>query len=189
VVACNTASAAALDELRILHPDLPIVGMEPAVKPAADLTTSGVIAVFATAATFQGRLFESVVSRFGKGASVITRACPEWVELVEAGILRGPKVEAAVARWVGPAIEAGADALVLGCTHFSFLRPVIEEMAGEGVTVIDPAPAVALQTARVARESDGSGTVTLAASGDLRRFAELANELAGLHTGSILHFP
>jgi glutamate racemase len=189
VVACNTASAAALDELRILHPGLPIVGMEPAVKPAADLTTSGVIAVFATAATFQGRLFESVVSRFGKGASVITRACPEWVELVEAGTLVGPEVEAAVARWVGPAIEAGADALVLGCTHFSFLRPVIEGIAGEGVTVIDPAPAVALQTARVARAGDGSGTVTMAASGDLRRFIELADELAGLHPDAILHFP
>jgi glutamate racemase len=189
VVACNTASAAALDELRAQHPRFPIVGMEPAVKPAAEITASGVIAVFATAATFQGRLFESVVSRFGKGATVLTRACPEWVELVEGGLVAGPQVESSVAGWVLPVVEAGADALVLGCTHFSFLKPLIEQTAGEGVTVIDPAPAVALQTSRVAGLTPGSGLITLAASGDRRRFAELALQLAGLETPDVLAFP
>jgi glutamate racemase len=189
VVACNTASAAALDELRADHPSLPIVGMEPAVKPAAALTATGVIAVFATAATFQGRLFESVVSRFGHGARVIERACPEWVELVEAGRVDDPGVERAVTACLGPALEAGADALVLGCTHFSFLRPVIDRVSGGSATVIDPAPAVALQTARVAPRTSESGELRMAASGDLGRFADLAKELAGLIADTILVYP
>ncbi|MGH3649932.1 MAG: glutamate racemase, partial [Acidimicrobiia bacterium] len=106
VVACNTASAAALESLRATHPDIPIVGMEPAVKPAASLTRSRKVAVFATAATFQGRLFESVLTRFAEGVEVITRACPEWVQLVEEGIVTGSKAEDPVRRAVAPVIEA-----------------------------------------------------------------------------------
>jgi glutamate racemase len=189
VVACNTASAAALDLLRHEHPDTPIVGMEPAVKPAAVTTRSGVIAVFATAATFQGRLFESVVSRFGEGVTVVTAACPEWVELVEEGKVDGPDVQHAVSIRVGEAIDAGADTLVLGCTHFSFLGPVLGRVAGPGVRVIDPAPAVAAQTARVAAVTGGLSDTTLAASGDLGQFKALASTLAGVTTDQVIPFP
>lgn len=189
VVACNTASAAALKTLRAENPGIPIVGMEPAVKPAAASTGSGVIAVFATEVTFQGRLFASLVDRYGSTATVLTRACPRWVELVEDGVVDGPVVEAAVAKEVTTAVESGADTLVLGCTHFSFLTGVIQRVAGPGVTVIDPAPAVARQTARVAYVTEGSGTLIMAASGNRPRFAELAVTLGGFASGDIVAFP
>lgn len=189
VVACNTASAAALDNLRESHPGLPIVGMEPAVKPAAASSRSGVVAVFATAATFQGRLYESVVSRHANGIRVIATACPEWVELVEEGKVSGDAVRKAVAGAVEPALDDGADVIVLGCTHFSFLKPMIEEVAG-GARVIDPSPAVAAQTARVAGGQPGRGTLEMAASGDRSRFRELVASLTSLDPPhEVLPFP
>lgn len=190
VVACNTASAAALDELRAEHPDLPIVGMEPAVKPAAASTGTGVIGVFATAATFQGRLFASTVHRYGSDTEVVARACPEWVELVESGVVGGPEAERAVEPAVTEAIAAGADSLVLGCTHFSFLRPLIERIAGPEVKVIDPAPAVARQTKRVAVDPGHHGRLVLAASGDLDTYARLVALVApGLGPAEFISFP
>jgi glutamate racemase len=189
VVACNTASAAALDDLRLEIAGVPIVGMEPAVKPAVAATGSGVVGVFATAATFQGRLFESVVSRFGRDADVITRACPEWVGLVEAGLVAGPEVESAVRVCLQPVLEAGADALVLGCTHFSFLAGAIRAVAGPGVAIIDPAPAVAMQVGRVAADTSGSGALAMAASGDVDLFVDLARRLAGITADRVDPFP
>lgn len=178
VVACNTASAAALKSIRWRYPELSVVGMEPAVKPAAAGTSTGTVAVYATAATFQGELFESVVSRFAEGVQVLTRACPEWVALVESGVVDGPEAEEQVMAALQPAIQADADRIVLACTHFSFLTPLIERVSG--ITVIDPAPAVAVQTARVAPTPVGSGITQLAASGDTDEFAALARSLSGL---------
>ncbi len=190
VVACNTASAAALDSLREWSPGIPIVGMEPAVKPAAVSSDTGVIGVFATEATFQGRLFESVVSIHGRNAKVVTQACPEWVELVEQGKFSGPDVDTTVAAALAPVIDQGADALVLGCTHFSFLRPTIEKIAGPEVMVIDPAPAVAAQTIRVAGAIEGEGRLRLAASGDTSVFAQLARDVGIADcSGEVLPFP
>lgn len=189
VVACNTASAAALHQLRAAYPELPIVGMEPAVKPAAALTGTGVIGVFATAATFQGELFDTVVSRWGASTEVVALACPEWVMAVEKGDLEGPEVEGMVRGPVEEALAAGSDTLVLGCTHFSFLAPIISRVAGEGVTVIDPAPAVAAQTARVVPDRSGSGTVTLAASGDMDEFAGLVAAIGGWEGAAMVTFP
>ncbi len=185
VVACNTASAAALDTLRALHPDLPIVGMEPAVKPAVLASKTGRVAVFATAATFQGRLFASVVDRFAAGVEVLTRACPEWVELVERGKVEGPEVETAISSVVHPVVAEGADVVVLACTHFSFLGPTISQSSG--LEVVDPASAVAAQTARVAPDIDGGSGLTLAASGDTTEFAALASALASM-TGPVIPF-
>lgn len=182
VVACNTASAAALETMRSRFDGIPIVGMEPAVKPAAARTRSGVIAVFATAATFQGRLFESVVSRHGEGVRVVARACPRWVELVESGLIAGAEVEEAVAVPLGEARGEGADVAVLGCTHFSFLAPLLLDLGGGELTVIDPAPAVGAQTARVAREPDGEGTLRLVTSGDPALLESLAAGVAGIST-------
>lgn len=176
VVACNTASAAALHSIRDSHRDLPVVGMEPAVKPAAQGTASGTVAVYATATTFQGELYESVVSRFAADVDVITRACPEWVDLVERGVVEGPEAESAVGEVVAEAVDSGADRIVLACTHFSFLAPLIERISG--IDVIDPAPAVAAQTGRVAPDTRSTGETNLAASGDLAEFAALARKLA-----------
>jgi glutamate racemase len=181
VVACNTASAAALSRLREMHPSIPFVGMEPAVKPAAIATKSGVIGVLATAATFQGELYSSVVSRHAPDVQVLNAACPSWVRLVEAGRISGQEVEEQVARCLAPLVEGGADVLVLGCTHFPFLRPVIEQLVGADVTVVDPAPAVALQVARVHHDTEpGEGDLVLVTSGQPDRLGSLARDLAGI---------
>ncbi len=185
VVACNTASAAALDSLR-LEFDAPVVGMEPAVKPAAAGSASGVIGVFATAATFQGRLFESVVDRHAGNTEVLTRACPEWVGLVEAGLTSGPAVTEAVREPVGSMVSAGADRLVLGCTHFPFLATAIANAADGKAAVVDPSDAVASQTLRVARETTGRGTLSIAASGDLHEMDRLIRSLVGLEYDATL---
>lgn len=179
-IACNTASAAALHELRARFPGVPFVGMEPAVKPAALNTSSGVIGVLATAATFQGELFASVVQRHAAGARVLTSACPTWVELVEAGEVDGPETREQVERCLRGFIEGGADTLVLGCTHFSFLVPVIEELVGPEVTIVDPGPAVARQVKRVAGDTGGEARLILATSGDPNRLGEMARRLAGI---------
>ena len=179
VIACNTASAAALHQLRARHPDVPFVGMEPAVKPAALSTSTGVIGVVATAATFQGELFSSVVQRHAVGATVLTRACPRWVELVESGEVEGPGARNQVENCLSPILDGGADTLVLGCTHFPYLVPLIVEV-GPGLRIVDPAPAVARQVARVARSPEGSGTLVLATSGDPALFSQVAKDLAGI---------
>ncbi len=189
VVACNTASAAALDDLRDENPDLPIVGMEPAVKPAAERTGTGVIGVFATAATFQGRLFDTTVHRWADDKLVVPLACPEWVELVERGSLDNDEAAAIVGPVVAKTVSAGADTLVLGCTHFSHLAPLIGRLAGPGVAVIDPAPAVARQAERVTADPIESGRVVLAASGDLDAFRFLVSILGGWDDAEIVAYP
>ncbi len=177
VVACNTASAAALETLRGRF-TVPIVGMEPAVKPAAMASRSGKVAVVATAATFQGRLFESVVSRFARDIEVMTAACPKWVQLVESGVVSGASAEAVVDEALGPMVAQGADVVVLACTHFSFLSGVITDLYP--VHVIDPAPAVAAQTARVTPDVGGAGSLVLSATGDLVEFGRLAAALVSI---------
>lgn len=186
VIACNTASAAALESMRAAYPGVPIVGMEPAVKPAAAETATGTVAVYATAATFQGRLFDSVVDRFAAGVEVITRACPEWVDLVESGTIEGPDAELAVDTALQPALDAGADRIVLACTHFSFLGSLITNLAR--IPVIDPAPAVAAQVARVAPTGSGTGSTLLAVTGDGGHFERLALQVAGI-TAPVIPLP
>jgi glutamate racemase len=123
--------------------------MEPAVKPATRRTRSGVVGVIATPATFQGELFASLLERFAGDADVLSQICPGLVQAVEAGALDDPATEALVRQCLSPLVTAGIDQLVLGCTHYPFLRPVIERVVGPDVAVIDPAPAVARQVARV----------------------------------------
>jgi glutamate racemase len=149
VVACNTASAAALYHLRERFPHIPFVGMEPALKPAAERTNSGVVAVLATPATFQGALHASVVERFASGVSVLQDTCPGLVVEIEAGNLSGVKVRQILENALRPMLAAGIDTVVLGCTHYPFVIPIIEEIVGPEVRVIDPAPAVARQAARL----------------------------------------
>ena len=149
VVACNTASAAALHHLRQVFPQVPFVGMEPAVKPAAEHTQSGVVGVLATPATFQGELFASVVERFANGVTVLQDTCPGLVMEVDAGHLDTPQVRAILVRALKPMLAQGIDTVVLGCTHFPFVLPTIESIVGPGVRVIDPAPAIARQVERL----------------------------------------
>ena len=149
VVACNTASAAALKPLRQAFPGMPFVGMEPAVKPAAERSSSGRIGVLATPATFEGELFASLVERYGEGLQIFQETVPGLVERIEQGDLAGPQTRAILEAAVRPLQARGIDTLVLGCTHYPFVIPLIEELLGGSVEVIDPAPAVARQTQRL----------------------------------------
>ncbi len=149
VVACNTASAAALAHLRATFPAMPFVGMEPAVKPAAQGTRTGKVGVMATPATFQGELFASVVERFASGVQLVNQVCPGLVEQVEAGRLDTPDTEAMLRQYLTPMMQAGVDTIVLACTHYAFLAPAIRRMVEPGVQVIDPPPAIARQVRRV----------------------------------------
>ncbi|MDF1598023.1 MAG: glutamate racemase [Acidimicrobiia bacterium] len=170
VIACHTASAAALHYLRKRHPLLPIVGIEPAVKPAAERTETRTVGVLATTATFQGELFSSVVSRFAANTRVIARPCPGLADLVESGADESV-VEQALLDHLRPFRDRGVDQIVLGCTHYSFLGELIARMSG--VDVVDPAPAVATQVARVATvnglNDGGTGELRVLTTGDTAR--------------------
>jgi len=149
VVACNAASAAALQFLRQKFPDTPFVGMEPAIKPAAEQTRTGVVGVLATPATFQGALYASVVERFANGVTLLQHTCPGLVAQIEAGQLDAPPTRRILEDALRPMLAQGIDTVVLGCTHYPFVIPLIQEITGPGVRVIDPAPAVARQVGRV----------------------------------------
>lgn len=183
VVACNSASAAALTHLRSAFPEMPFVGMEPAVKPAAEKTLSGVVGVLATPATFQGELFASVVERFAAGVTLIQDTCPGLVERIEAGDLEGPKTRSILRAALDPMLAQGIDSVVLACTHFPFVIPLIQEIVGERVRVIDPAPAVARQTLRrleasgAQRRTDGHGSHAFFTSGDRGHFTAMLMRL------------
>ncbi len=149
VVACNTASAAALKALRSGFPATQFVGMEPAVKPAAERSETHKVAVLATPATFQGALFASVVDRFAHDVEVVEIIAPGLVELIEKGQTASEAVDSMLMKCLGAATVAGIDTLVLACTHYSFVIPAIQRILGPSVSVIDPAPAIALQTDRL----------------------------------------
>jgi glutamate racemase len=187
VVACNAASAGALYHLREAFRGVPFVGMEPAVKPAAESTRSGKVGVLATPATFQGALFASVVERFASGVELFTHTCPGLVAQIEAGNLEGAETRAILEGALHPMLAEGIDTVVLGCTHYPFVIPLIRRIAGPGVRVIDPAPAVARQVARVLAESapdlaalppEGGGA-RIVTSGDPGRLSRLLPRLLG----------
>ena len=157
VVACNTASAAALHHLRAVFPETPFVGMEPAVKPAAEQTRSGVVGVLATPATFQGALYASVVERFANGVTVLQDTCPGLVKEIEAGRVQGAEARRILEKALLPMLAQGLDTVVLGCTHYPFVIPLIKEITGPAVRVIDPAPAVARQAGRLLAEQGLAG--------------------------------
>jgi glutamate racemase len=153
VVACNAASAAALKTLRAAFPDIAFVGMEPAVKPAAEHTATGVVGVLATPATFQGALYASVVERFASGVQLLQDPCVGLVQQVEKGDLDGAETRGILELALRPMLEMHIDTVVLACTHYPFVIPLIEEIVGPKVRVIDPAPAVARQAARLLEAS------------------------------------
>jgi len=185
VVACNTASAAALYVLREKFPEVPFVGMEPAVKPAAEESQNGVVGVLATPATFQGALYESVVERFAKDVVVLQDTCPGLVAQIEKGELNVPKTRRILEDALEPMLAKGIDRIVLGCTHYPFVIPLIEEIVGWGVRVIDPAPAVARQVGRLLekhhltnREGSPGGVVYLT-TGKVDDLGHLLGHLLG----------
>jgi len=183
VVACNTASAAALKPLRERLPHITFVGMEPAVKPAVEHTRTGVVGVIATVSTMQSAVFASVVERFGQGVEVIQQACPGLVGQIEQGELATARTEAMLRGWLEPMLERGIDALVLGCTHYPLVRPLIERIVGPGVRVIDPAPAIARRVEQLLRTSNalaptgGQGDLACWTSGEVGPFKAMLRHL------------
>lgn len=153
VVACNTASAIALEPLRRACPGVPILGLEPAVKPAVGLTRSGVVGVMATPATFQGELYRATVGRWAGDVRVVEQVCIGLADLVEQGELEGERCDAVLRGFLQPMLQAGADTVVLGCTHYPFVIEAIRRLGGPSLAVLDPAPAVARHLGEVlARE-------------------------------------
>ena len=176
VVACNTATIAAVEQLRATYP-LSFVGIEPAVKPAAARTRSGVIGVLATGAALGGEKLHRLIDRHAGPVRVLTQPCPGLVELVEAGELDSERTRALVQRYTAPLLDAGADVIVLGCTHYPFLRPLIADVVGPSVSLLDTGEAVARrvvgvldeQRLRAARNSSGRIEWFTSGSPDLMR--------------------
>jgi glutamate racemase len=179
VVACNTATGIAVDELRRRHA-FPIVAIEPAIKPAMSLTRSGVVGVLATSQTIASERFGRLVQRVRAetpGTEVMTQACPGLVEQIERGETTG-ETRALVARYVSPLLAAGADTIVLGCTHYPLIAGTIQSVAGDSVTLVDPAEAVARELRRRLAERgllalpDRTGTLRFCTSGSAAQLFE-----------------
>lgn len=185
VVACNTASAAALKHLREMFPGVQFVGMEPAVKPAAEHTQTGRVGVLATPATFQGALYASVVERFAKGVELFQATCPGLVQQIEQGNLTGETTRQILEQALTPMLQQNIDTVVLGCTHYPFVIPLIQHIVGKDVRVIDPAPAVAKQTERLLEAgglrpvSGAKGEIRFYTSGDPRSLRSMLPVLLG----------
>jgi glutamate racemase len=197
VIACNTASGAALDHVRAELPHTTFVGMEPAVKPAALQTQTGVIGVLATEVTLKSTRYADLVSRFAGGARVIEQPCYGWVEFVEQGGVKASNSSINTS-YVTALLGDGADAIVLGCTHFPFLSHIIareieawraRHPGAPNVSVIDPAPAVAQQTLRMRQRAGASASASSRiasqpqhefwTTGRAERFSAVGTELLG----------
>lgn len=181
VVACNTATSAAISTLRAEF-DIPFVGMEPAVKPAALGTRSGVVGVLATAGTLKGSKYLDIKDRYADGVTVVEHVGSGFVELVESLRLDGQEVEKVVAASLNPLLDRGADTVVLGCTHYPFLLPVMQRIAasrGADVRFIDPAPAVAARLKAVLPDGapEACPEVSLLSSGDPAPLQQLYNNV------------
>ena len=185
VVACNTASAAALQHLRLTFPQVPFVGMEPAVKPAAETSRTHRVGVLATPATFQGALYASVVERFASGTTIFQDTLPGLVNEIEAGRLEGAETRRILEKALRPMLAEQIDTVVLGCTHYPFVIPLIQEIVGPAVQVIDPAPAIARQTRRLLEQhgwlaqNEANGFLSFVTSGPVSPFAKILTRLLG----------
>ena len=180
VVACNTATAAAIAALRDEFP-ISFIGMEPAVKPAAQKTRTGVVGVLATAGTLKASKYIDTREKWAQDVKIVEHIGQGFVELVESGTLTGPEAEQVVERSVRPLIEAGADTIVLGCTHYPFLADTIMKVADRPITLIDPAPAVARHLLEVMEQNglvrkDGF-SMSLNSSGDSTTLEHTYNNL------------
>ncbi len=184
VVACNTATAAAIAHLRA-HFSLPIIGVEPALKPAVAETRSGVVGILATSNTVRSDKFAALLDQHGHRARVMVQPCPGLADCVEHGELSGPHPRALLDRYLAPLLAAGADTLVLGCTHYPFLIPLIQRLVGSDVAIIDPSPAVArqlrrrLETARLLADDRALGGERYFTSGSPEPTARLMTRLLG----------
>lgn len=177
VIACNTATAAAAHSLRdkYAHLDIPIIGMEPAVKPAAEVTKNGVIGVLATSGTLKSAQFAALLESYGRNVQVVTQACIGLVEQIELGELDTPKTLQLIRQYTKPLLDEHADTIVLGCTHYPFVKSAIQDAVGTDIHLIDTGAAVARQ---LQKKLDAQGLLALenqSAKIDLWTNSEAAN--------------
>lgn len=189
VVACNTASVAALAHLRTRY-SVPFVGIVPGIKPAAHLTKVGKIGVLATPTTAESEPLAQLIQQFAYGVTVMTQVCPDLVALVEQGTIEGPRVEELLDRHLGALLDTGVDVIVLGCTHYPFLRDQIQRKCGPGVTLVDPSDAVARQLGRVLEGAGlaadtANGSTRYYTSGDAREVEDALGRLLGRVDGAV----
>lgn len=181
VIACNTATAAAADSIRALHPGLPVVGIEPGVKPAAAASRNGKVGVLATTATVTSPRFKALIERHAAGAQVTAVACAGVVKLIEAGDLDSEDLRALVARYAGELSAAGVDTALLGCTHYPFIRALWQQALGPQVQLLQIEGAVAQQAARLWPHETGAADapIRLATTGDPAVLGRLARDGLG----------
>jgi len=183
VVACNTASGAALEALRE-RLAIPIIGLEPALKPAIRETKVGRVGVMATQGTIRSARFQRLVDNYADGVQVVRDPCPGLADLVEEGMLGGPELEARMEDYVAPLREAGVDTVVLGCTHYVFVRDAIQRAMGPDVRLLDSSEAIARRTRQILAESAaleraGTGSFRLLTTGDPAEVAPVVHRLWG----------
>ena len=192
VVACNTATAAAIDAMRAKYDlsgfNIPIIGMEPAVKPAAEASKNGIIGVLATVGTLKSAQFAALLENYGRNVEVVTQACVGLVECVERGELSNPSTHELIQQYCKPLIDEGADTIVLGCTHYPFVRPLIEQVVGTEVALIDTGAAVAkylqkrLQALGLLDGAKEKSAVTFYTNSDAENAKQVINQLWGQPT-------
>ena len=186
VVACNTATAAAIDTLRETF-DIPIIGMEPAVKPAAEASKNGIIGVLATVGTLKSAQFAALLESYGRNVKVITQGCVGLVECIERGELNTPETKALIRQYIAPLLAEGADTIVLGCTHYPFVKHVIQEIVGDKITLIDTGAAVAKQLKRQLEEkgllsvSQQKAEVHFWTNSEVKNASQVTDKLWGNH--------
>lgn len=182
VLACNTATAVAIEDLRATYTNISFVGMEPAIKPAALQTKSGVIGVLATFGTFKGRLYQNTKKIHASNVEVVVRAGEGLVELVENSEIHTQKALELVGKYISPMLEKGADHIVLGCTHYPFLSPVINQLTNGNITLVDPAPAVCKQVVRLLKNIhttaySNDSAYSFYTTGDTNKVIEMLNDI------------
>jgi glutamate racemase len=191
VVACNTASVVALPYLRSRY-HVPFIGLDPGIKPAAKLTATGRIGVLTTPTTASSERLEFLIHEFAYGTRVMTQVCPGLVPLIERGIVDGPEIDGLLRSYLAPIIEAGADVVVLGCSHYPLVRAAIERICGPRIKLVDPSSAIARQVSRVLSlrnlSSGGqAGNACYWTTGDVDEFARVLAVLTNRVGDSIGH--
>lgn len=187
VVACNTATAAAIEHLR-KNFSVPFIGMEPAIKPAAIKTKSGSIGVLATKGTFDGQLFKKTAAKFTQNISTVIQTGDGLVELVENDKIESEEARTLIKKYIQPMIDKQVDHIVLGCTHYPFYIPLIKEIIPKNIQVINPAPAVAKQTASVINPTNDNtilGKDTFYTNGGIETLQQLVKKLHGSNIQAI----
>jgi glutamate racemase len=183
VVACNTASGAALEALRE-RLTIPVIGLEPALKPAVRETKVGRVGVMATRGTIRSARFQRLVDNYADGVQVVRDPCPGLADLVEGGLPDGPELAERMEAYVAPLREAGVDTVVLGCTHYVFVREAIQRALGPGVRLLDSGEAIARRTRQILAEGGalhgaGAGSFRFLTTGDPAEVAASVERLWG----------